>query len=101
MVAVMEMATTSEICSLVWTTVCQRKLVPRYAIAQRMKDCVLLLCLAITMTPRLNHVRSSDIPAVVEMPITSLLRWIATMSAEKQGLRNQESTSQRMYSAKK
>lgn len=25
MVAVMEMATTSEICSLVWTTVCQKK----------------------------------------------------------------------------
>lgn len=48
-----------------------------------MKDCVLLLCLAITMTPRLNHVRSSNTPAVVEMPITSLLKRIATMSAEK------------------
>lgn len=59
------------------------KLVLRYAIAQRMKDCVLLLCLAITMTPRLNHVRSSDTLAVVEMPITSLLRRIATTSAEK------------------
>lgn len=47
-----------------------------------MKDCVPLLCLAITMTPRLNHVKSSDILAVVEMPTTLSLKWIATMSVE-------------------
>lgn len=35
------------------------------------------------MTPRLNHVKSSDIPAVVEMPTTSSLKQIATMSVEK------------------
>lgn len=92
--AVMEMATTSEICSLVWTTACQRKLAPCCAIAQKMKDCVLLLCLDITMTAVLNHARSSNTPAVVEMPITLLLKRTATMSAERQGLRNQESTSQ-------
>lgn len=98
-VAVMEMAITSEICSLVWTTVCQKKLAPCYAIAQRMKDSVLLLCLAITMTPRLNHVKSSDIQAVVEMPTTLSLKWIATMSVEKQEIRNRGSTGQQMGSA--
>lgn len=89
MVAVTGTATTSKICSHVWTTVCQRKLVPCYAIARRMKDCVLLLCLAITMTPRVNHVRSSNTLAVVEITITSLLKQIATTSVEKQGVRNQ------------
>lgn len=59
------------------------KLVPCYAIARRMKDCVLLLCLAITMTPRVNHVRSSNTLAVVEITITSLLKQIATTSVEK------------------
>lgn len=88
MVAVTEMATTSEICSLVWTTVCQKKLAPCCATAQRMKDCVPLLCLAITMTPRLNHVKSSDILAVVEMPTTLSLKGIATMSVEMQEIRN-------------
>lgn len=58
------------------------KLAPCCATAQRMKDCVPLLCLAITMTPRLNHVKSSDILAVVEMPTTLSLKWIATMSVE-------------------
>lgn len=97
----MEMATTSEICSLVWTTVCQKELVLCYAIAQRMKDCVPLLCLAITMTPRLNPVKSSDIPAVVEMPTTLSLKWIAIMSVEKQEIRNRESTNQQMDPAEK
>lgn len=101
MVAVMEMATTSEICSLVWTTVCQKKLARCCAITQRMKDCVPLLCLAITMTPRLNHVKSSDILAVVEMPTTLSLKRIATMSAEMQEIRNQVSTSQQIYPAEK
>lgn len=58
-------------------------MVPCCAIARRMKDCVLLLYLAITMTPRLNRVRSSNTLAAVEMPITLLLNPIATMSAEK------------------
>lgn len=101
MVAVMEMATTSEICSLVWTTVCQKKLAPCYAIAQRMKDCVPLLCLAIIMTPRLNHVKSSHILAVVEMPTTLSLKGIATMSVGKQEIRNRVSTSQQIYPAEK
>lgn len=35
------------------------------------------------MTPRLSHVKSSDIPAVVEMPTTSSPKRIATMSVEK------------------
>lgn len=48
-----------------------------------MKDCVPPLCLAITMTPRRNRVKSSTILAVVEMPTTSSLKWIATMSVEK------------------
>lgn len=97
--AVTEITTTSKICSLVWTTVCQKKLVPCSAIAQRMKDCVPLLCLAITMTARLNHVKSSDILAVVEMPTTSSPKMIATMSVEKQEIRNLESTSQQMHPA--
>lgn len=58
------------------------KLAPCSAIAQWMKDCVPLPCLAITMTPRLNHVKSSDILAVVEMPTTLSLKRIATMSVE-------------------
>lgn len=99
MVAVTEMATTSETCSLVWTTVFLKKLVPCYAIAPRMKDCVPLLCLATTMMPRPNHVRSSDTQAAVEMPTTSLLKGIATMSVEKQEVRNRESTNQQMHSA--